>query len=76
MSSKRRPMATIPEPYENLSSLRTVALATKELVEVMSGQRGDPMDVAVTWQDLVDLELVIKAEVPEGIGSPRLQRTS
>ena len=65
---------SIPEPNENLPSLRSTAVATKELVETLAGQRGDPRDVAVTWGDLINLGLVIPAEVPRGIGSDRFQR--
>lgn len=75
MSKKRPVQVTIPEPYENLASLRATALSNKELTEMLAGQRGNALDAAVTWQDLVDLGLVIPAEIPEGIGSPRLQRT-
>lgn len=50
--SKRRVQATIPEPYETVSSLRATAMATKELVEVLAGQRGDHEDWAVTHGEM------------------------
>jgi hypothetical protein len=65
---------SIPEPLQELGSLRATALATKELVESLAGQRGDPRDAAVTWQDLIDLGLVIPSEIPQGIGSSGFQR--
>ena len=65
---------SIPEPNENLPSLRSVAVATKELVETLAGQRGDPRDVAVTWGDLINLGLVTKQDIPRDIGSNRFQR--
>lgn len=71
---KRSQQATIPEPVEDVRSLRATAVATKELVETLAGQRGNPMDAAVTWRDLVDLGLVIPAEIPEGIGSSGFQK--
>lgn len=49
---QRKPQATIPEPYENLASLRAVALATKELVETLAGQRGGREGHAVTFGEL------------------------
>jgi hypothetical protein len=67
-------MATIPEPYENLAALRSTALATKELVEMLAGQRGHPLDVAVTFRDLVNLGLISTPDIPQGIGSDHLQR--
>jgi hypothetical protein len=65
--------ATIPEPYEDVASLRTVALATKELVEVLAGQRGAASDAAVTWGDLIKLQLINPGQVPPDIGSHRSQ---
>lgn len=62
--SKRRPQATIPEPYEDVKSLRTTAMATKELAETLAGQRGAPTEAAVTWGDLVDLKLIKAGQVP------------
>lgn len=59
----------IPEPYENLTSLRATAIATKELVEVLAGQRGPALDAAVTWNDLVSLGLIQADQVPVGLGS-------
>jgi hypothetical protein len=63
---------TIPDPYENVSSLRATALATKELVEALAGQRGSLADIAVTWQDLLDLGLIKPEQVPRGLGSRRV----
>jgi hypothetical protein len=56
---------TIPQPHENLASLHTVALATKEAIEVMQGLRGDHLDRAVTWRDLVRLGVVTKPDFPQ-----------
>lgn len=50
--SNRRTQATIPEPAEDVRSLRTVAMATKELVETLAGQRGPRADQAVLWGEL------------------------
>ena len=66
--SRQRNQMTVPEPYENLSSLRSTALATKELVEVLTGQRGQAADIAVTWGDLIDLGLIKPDQVPSYIG--------
>jgi hypothetical protein len=65
---------TIPEPYEDVKSLRATAMATKELVEVLAGQRGQAYDVAVTWQDLLDLGWIRMEEIPYDLGSHPFQR--
>ena len=59
----------IPQPYEDVGSLYRAVLALKERVEVLSGQRGQAYDVAVTWQDLLDLQLVRKEDIPYDLGS-------
>jgi len=55
-----RGQATIPDPTEDVRSLRTTALATKELVETLAGQRGSRDDQAVRWGELPQT----KAPVP------------
>jgi hypothetical protein len=74
-TGKRRSlqMATIPEPYENIQSLRATAMANKELTEMLAGQRGAPTDVAVTWGDLLNLGLIKPEQVPDDIGSSTSQ---
>jgi hypothetical protein len=67
--SKRRTQATIPEPYESLKSLHSTAVATKELVEMLAGQRGQAYDAAVTWNDLLNLGLIKPEQVPQNIGT-------
>lgn len=42
----------IPEPYETVQSLRSTAMATKEAVEILLGQRGDGDDRAVTQGEM------------------------
>jgi hypothetical protein len=63
----RRPQATIPEPYTTLDSLHATAMATKELVESLAGQRGSVDDVAVTWGDLIRLGLIKPEQVDPGV---------
>lgn len=65
----------IPEPLETVASLRATAMATKESVEILAGQRGDPRECAVTWQDLIDLGLIQPSEIPQGLGSSGFQRS-
>lgn len=67
----KRPQATIPVPYENVASLYRTAVATKELVESLAGQTGGTADIAVTWQDLLNLGLIKPEQVPKGLGSDR-----
>jgi hypothetical protein len=68
----RTNQVAIPEPYADVASLRATAMATKELVEVLAGQRGQAYDVAVTWQDLLDLQMVRKEDIPFDIGSHKI----
>ena len=72
--SKRKPQVTIPEPYEDVQSLYRTVHAMKELVEMLAGQRGFASEVAVTWQDLLNLQLVRMADIPKEIGSNQIQR--
>jgi hypothetical protein len=65
----RRDQVSIPEPYENLASLRSSAIATKELVEVLAGQRGQAYTAAVTWGDLVRIGLIKEDQIPRDVGS-------
>lgn len=67
--TRKRDMATIPQPMASIASLQQTAVATKELVEVMTGQRGSPHEVAVTWGDLIELGLIQPEQVPTDIGS-------
>ena len=70
---KRKDQQTIPEPYTDLETLRATCMALKEAVEVLMGQRGRPNDVAITWQDLLDLQLIKVADIPTDIGSYSIQ---
>ena len=54
----------IPEPSTDPVALRSTALALKETVEIATGSRGDRSLSAVTWQDLVDLQLILPSQVP------------
>lgn len=70
----RRRGASVPEPTEDVRSLRASVMALKEVVEVLAGQRGKAYDVAVTFGDLVQLGLISDPDIPQGIGSDHLQR--
>lgn len=65
----RQDQVTIPEPYAEVGSLRATAVATKELVETLAGQRGQAYSAAVTWQDLLDLQLIRKEDIPVDVGN-------
>jgi hypothetical protein len=54
----------ISEPTTEPESLRQAALQLKEGVEILSGQRGTKLNAAVTWQDLVNLGLILPSQVP------------
>ena len=60
---------SIPSPVAEAESLRATALATKEVVEAISGQRGSYLNAAVTWQDLVNLGLITLSQVPVRLGN-------
>lgn len=61
-ATKRYP--SIPEPSIDPEALRRSDLALKETIEIMTGVRGNRFDAVVTWQDLVDLGIVVPAQVP------------
>jgi hypothetical protein len=54
----------IPSPQADLVALRTTGDALKETVEMLTLQRGSPLQGAVTWQDLIDLGLILPTQVP------------
>lgn len=74
MYRKRRPQSTIPDPTEELGSLYRSVLAMKELVEVIAGQRGAPVDCHPSWQDLIDIGLIKPDQVPKDVGGSRANR--
>lgn len=55
----------IPEPTQDLGSLLAAVKALKEAVEILQGQRAGMALAAVRWQDLVDMELILPAEIPK-----------
>lgn len=55
---------SIPSPQADLVALRMSAEALKETVEVLTLQRGDHLNAAVTWQDLINLGLALPTQVP------------
>ncbi len=57
----------IPEPYETTASLRATAMATKEAVEILLGQRGNVLDEAITWGDLLALGIIKQDQVPKDV---------
>lgn len=55
----------IPEPSKDPEALRLTTQSLKEGVEILSGQRGTKHNAAVTWQDLVDLGIILPSQVPK-----------
>lgn len=55
----------IPEPSTDTEALRRADLAIKETLEIMTGTRGNRADSVVTWQDLVDLGIIVPTQVPK-----------
>jgi hypothetical protein len=64
----------IPQPTNDLEGMYASVLAMKECLEVLMSQRGHSDDHAVTWGDLIRLDLVPAGFEPEGIprGAQRL----
>lgn len=60
---------SIPDPTSDPVALRSTALTLKETVEILTRQRGDRTISAVTWQDLVDLGLILPSQIPVGPGN-------
>jgi hypothetical protein len=54
----------IPDPSADPVALRSTALALKETAEILTRQRGDRAKSAVTWDDLVELGLILPSQVP------------
>lgn len=55
----------IPDPSSDVDSLRITALAVKEGLEIITRQRGDRGNSAVTWNDLLALGIVTAAQIPK-----------
>lgn len=62
MAIKRYP--PIPEPTTNPEAMRTSMMAVKETLEIMTQARGNRTDSVVTWQDLVDLGIIVPTQIP------------
>jgi hypothetical protein len=60
---------SIPVPAADVNSLRSSVDASKEVIETLTRQRGSPLNAAVTWQDLIDLKLIVPAQVPIKLGA-------
>jgi hypothetical protein len=60
-----RTLATIPQPAPTIASLHVTALASKEAIETLQGLRGDVLDRAVTWRELVRLGLARPPDFPQ-----------
>jgi hypothetical protein len=55
---------SIPDPIATPESLRQSVTQLKEAVEILTRQRKPITAGAVTWQDLLDLELITLEQVP------------
>lgn len=54
----------IPEPIAEINSVRSSTAAIKEAVEILTQQRGNRANSAVTWTDLVNLGLIPASKIP------------
>jgi hypothetical protein len=64
MTNATRKYRAIPHPSPDIDSVLDSLLALKEVVEVLTSQRGTRISGVVTFQDLVDLELIDSDQVP------------
>jgi len=53
----------IPDPGQDLASLRNSVYSLKEAVELMTGQRRGSLP-PVTWEDLLRLGLISEQDIP------------
>ncbi len=60
---------SVPSPTLDVASLREAVAALKEVVEILTQQRGLPANSAVTWQDLVNLGIITSSQIPIRLGS-------
>ena len=51
---------SIPQPIADVGALAVVAQALKQGVDSLAGNRGNPSDRAVTFNDLVNLGLIAR----------------
>lgn len=56
---------SIPEPTTDPEALRRTALEVKETIEILTAVRGNRLNSAITWQDLIDLGLATPTQVPK-----------
>lgn len=56
--------SAVPEPTEDPKSIHETVMALKQNVEVLTQQRKPKSASAVTWQDLLDLELITPDQIP------------
>ena len=54
----------IPEPTNDPTQLRLSVQALKQGFEMLTHQRKNALNAAVTWDDLVKLGLITAAQVP------------
>lgn len=55
---------SIPKPSADIVALSRAGDAMKETLEILTQQRGNKENSAVTWKDLVDLGLILPTQVP------------
>lgn len=68
MRKQKQIQQSIPFPVADINSLVATAVATKEVVETLAGQRGRALDAAVTWADLLEAGIIMPEQVPTNVG--------
>jgi hypothetical protein len=70
----RRQQVAIPMPGHDVAALVAVCMALKEAVEVLAGQRGDPLDRAVTFRTINEYleKRGVPMTAPEPVAGPHV----
>lgn len=61
---KKNNYPAIPEPTPDLKALNATCNALKEVVEILLGQRRNTGSAAVTYDRLVELQVITPQDVP------------
>ena len=55
---------SVPSPQADLVALRATCEALKETVEMLTLQRGNHLNGAITWKALIDRGVALPTQVP------------
>lgn len=64
MTLKALRLTALPDPAPNMPSMHVTAIATKSVIDVLTGAVGPKEQRAVTFVDLVNLGLITEDQIP------------